>query len=125
RGDGSEGEVIALLLAAVLSRPYHPVSLRDLALGKVRQTHVHVEAWCTYTLKEEDGDEHIRGCDAPDVVGMQRDRCAVFECIPEIPCIIPPIGSHFAADCITRFDKENGHRWQECHPVEKLTLLPN
>ena len=104
-------------------RPYHLVTVVELALGKVRQTHIHVEAWVTYTLTEEDGDEHIRGCDSKDVKDMDRTRCAVFECIPELPCTKPPIGSHISVDGIARFDKENGHRWSEVHPVEHLTIL--
>lgn len=113
----------AALGAAPASRPYHPVALRDLALGKVRQTHVHVEGWVTYVVTEEDGDLHVRLCDSPKVEGMQRDRCVVVECIPELPCVRPRVGAHVAVEGISRCDKENGHRWNEVHPCEKMTVL--
>ena len=104
-------------------RPYHVVKLVDLALGKVRQTHVHVEGFVTYIKKEADGDLHIRVCDDPKVPDMQRARCVVCECVPELPCTKPSIGAHVAVEGISRFDKENGHRWNEVHVVEKLTVL--
>lgn len=109
--------------AAEESRVYHPVALRDLALGKVRQMHVQVEGFVTYIKTEEDGDLHVRLCDSADVQDMQRDRCVVVECIPELPCARPKIGAHLAVEGISRFDKENGHRWNEVHPCEKMTVL--
>lgn len=111
------------MFAAVVSRPYHVVALADLALGKVRQTHVQVEGFVTYTTVEADGDLHIRLCDSAEVKGMARDRCIVAECIPELPCEKPPLGARVAVEGVSRFDKENGHKWSEVHPVEKLTVL--
>ena len=112
--------MIALILAIALSRPYHPVALVDLALGKVRQTHVQTEGYVTYIAHEADGDLHIRICDSPEVKEMTRTRCIVAECIPALPCAQPKIGAHVHVQGISRFDKENGHRWNELHPLETI-----
>jgi hypothetical protein len=112
-----------LLWAVEEARAYHVVNLVDLALQKVRQTHVHVEGFVTYVAHEADGDTHIRLCDSKDVPDMERGRCIVVECIPELPCERPPIGSKVAVEGVARYDKENGHKWSEVHPCEKLTVI--
>lgn len=115
---------LVLFAAEEPGRPYHVVALKDLALGKVRQTHVHVEGWVTYVKKEADGDLHIRVCEDPKIPDMQRADCVVCECIPELPCEKPAIGSKVSVEGISRFDKENGHKWWEVHPIEKLEVMP-
>lgn len=100
-------------------RQYHQVELRALAAGKVRRTHVLVEGYVAFVKIEEDGDRHIRLCDSASVTTMDRKRCVVLECIPELPCPAPKVGDHIAVAGISRFDPENGHRWYELHPVLK------
>lgn len=115
--------VASILLAGAMRadgpRSYHEVTIAALAAGHVRHTHVVVEGYVSYVRFEEDGDLHIRLCDAPDVKGMNRHRCVIAECIPELPCPPPDIGSKVAVAGIGRFDRENGHKWGEIHPVLK------
>jgi len=123
-GDGCVTRAVTQRAAdALLGRPYHQVPLDDLALGKVRQTHVEVRGFVTYELREEDGDLHIRICDSLAYLGMDRSHCIVAECIPELPCEKPPAASRVIVQGISRFDHENGHKWYEVHPVEKLTIV--
>jgi hypothetical protein len=92
-------------------------------------THVEVKGFVTYTVKEADGDTHIRLCDSANIKTMDRKRCVVAECIPLLPCTKPPLGAHVQVDGISRFDAEGAcaagaeHCWWEVHPVENLTVL--
>lgn len=109
---------IVLSLAAVPARLYHPVTIQDLAAGKVRHTHVEVSGFVTYQTMEVDGDRHVRICDSPKVRSMNRVHCVVGECLPWRPCPAPKIGENVKARGIRRHDDENGHKWEEVHPLE-------
>lgn len=105
-------------LAASPVRLYHPVTIQDLAAGKVRQTHVEVTGFPAYTKMEADGDRHTALCDSPAVKTMDRKRCVVLECVPWHPCPAPKLGENVKARGIRRHDDENGHKWEEVHPLE-------
>jgi hypothetical protein len=91
-------------------RRFWPVSTRD--LGTTSHTHVEVSGVVTYRRKEDDGDAHIRICDA----GI----CIVAECIPELPepCVGVRKGDTVTVRGISRYDKQHG--WAEVHPVLEL-----
>lgn len=119
---------LALLLAAALSRTYWPVTPSQLAAEdpahwKKCRTHLSVEGFLTYRRLEDDGDQHLRICETR-IEKMDRAWCIVAECIPRMPCNVPPLGSRVRVEGISRFDAENGHRWFEVHPVESLEVLP-
>jgi len=126
--------VYQLAFAKKPSRKYWPHTIAELAAEDPHawhkmHTHVHVEGFVTYTVTEADGDTHIRLCDSPTVLVMDRWRCIVAECIPALPCAKPKVGQRAAVEGISRFDAEGGcvpraqHCWWEVHPVEKLTIL--
>ena len=88
----------------------------------VMATHVEVSGYVTYVKREDDGDLHIRLCDAPAVKGMDRTRCVVAECVPALPCSRPKMRAHLTVRGISRWDGEAAHGWHEIHPV--LEVLP-
>lgn len=106
--------LLALLLAppahAEASRRYWPVTTATLATT----SHTHVEVTGTVTLrrKEDDGDIHLRICNA----GL----CIVAECIPELPthCVGVRKGDTVTVRGISRYDRKHG--WGEVHPVLEL-----
>lgn len=106
---------------------FHAMALAALAAappaGPVR-THLEVTGYVTYIALEEDGDLHVRLCDAPTVTGMNRRRCVVAECIPALPCRRPARGARVRVRGISRYDGERGHRWWEVHPVLSLEEAP-
>ncbi len=121
--------LLIALLAAASARPYHPVGLRVLAAADPGHwpaavaTHVELRGFLTYRKIEADGDLHLRLCDRAWLVGMNRERCVVAECIPSLPCDAPPIGSELLVRGISRYDAEAGHGWWEVHPVESLEVV--
>lgn len=56
---------------------------------------------------EADGDIHIR-------LGDGSGHIIIVECIPELPCPKPPVGSTQTMRGITRWD--GLHKWCELHP---------
>lgn len=102
--------MIWLLLVAVISRPYFPVTVSDLAAGRNFHTHVAVTGAVTYVKREADGDTHIRLGNGKVFV--------VAECILALPCKAPKVGQKITVRGISRFDLE--HKWYEVHPVESL-----
>ena len=111
-----------LLILLLFSRLYWPVDLVQFAQFGSVHTHIQVEGYVTYTASEDDGDLHIRLCNAPDVVGMNTSRCIVVECIPKLPCSKPPLRSKVRVQGISRRDPE--HKWWEVHPLESIASLP-
>lgn len=126
--------VFALFIGAkTVSRTYWPHTIAELTAEDPHawhkmHTHIHVEGFATYVVKEADGDTHIRVCDAANVEKMDRKRCIVAECIPALPCTKPKVGDNVTVEGISRFDAEGAcaagaeHCWWEVHPVEKLTV---
>ena len=114
----------AVLLIAIVtlftagSRYYWPIDLAKYAQTGSPHTHVEITGYVTYTAAEDDGDLHIRLCDSPSVVGMDKAHCVICECIPLLPCAKPALKSHITVQGITRFDPEHG--WRELHPVELI-----
>lgn len=86
---------------------WHKVAIED--MPKTTHTHVEVSGRVDYVKPQPDGDLHIRLCD--------RLNCIVAECIPQIPCKRPHIGSNITVRGISRYDKESNHDWYEIHPV--------
>ena len=117
------------LFAQDVKRSYHPYTIAQVTAEnplnwKHPLTHLSVDGWVTYKVREGDGDWHIRICDALNVTTMDAKRCVVAECIPRLPCIVPKIGDHINVQGIYRYDAENpGHHWHEIHPVEQLTEI--
>lgn len=105
-----------MLLALSLSRTYWPVDLATYAQKGAVHTHIELTGYVTYTAFEDDGDLHIRLCDSPTVVGMDKAHCVIAECIPLLPCTRPTKGRQITVRGISRHDPE--HNWQECHPLE-------
>jgi hypothetical protein len=99
---------IGLLLAALITRPYYPVTIAQMAAGKNFHTHVAVTGKVELVKTEKDGDTHIKLTDGKAFI--------VAECIPKLPCKPPTVGSTITVYGISRFDGE--HKWWECHPVE-------
>jgi hypothetical protein len=124
----------SLIHAQESSRNYHRYTIAQIAAEnpadwKHPLTHIEIDGWVTYIKKEGDGDTHIRVCDSaplhPANQPMNAQHCIVAECIPELPCAAPRKGQHVLIDGIGRYDAENpGHHWWECHPVEKLRVIP-
>lgn len=77
------------------SRTFHPYTIQQIAQASPTDwhglflSHVEVIGYVTYKKHEADGDWHLRVCDAPDVKGMDKDRCIVAEIIPENPFARP------------------------------------
>ncbi|MBZ5702115.1 MAG: hypothetical protein LAN84_09730 [Acidobacteriia bacterium] len=111
------------------ARVYHPVTIAQMAADNPAKwahvhTHVEITGWATFVKLEADSDIHIRICDSAAIKTMDRTRCVVAECIPEIPCAAPRVGQRVKVRGIYRFDAENRmHNWAEIHPVEKLEVL--
>jgi hypothetical protein len=84
------------------------------------QTHASVSGFVTNVAKGEDGDTNVRICENPKVDGMDRNHCFLAKCIPEIPCVLPPIGKPITVKGITRYDAKAGAHWWEIHPVEQI-----
>lgn len=117
--------LLALLVAQAPQRTYHPMPLvkmaaQDPAHWKGMRTHVLVEGFVTYVKTEEDGDLHIRICDSASIKVMDRAHCIVAEAIPSLPVKKPKLGAKVTVWGISRYDGENGHKWHECHPIERL-----
>ena len=108
---------------APMTRTYWPVDLATYAQKGTAHTHVELSGYVTYTLKEGDGDVHIRVCDSASVAGMNLAHCIVAECIPKLPCAVPHVGAHVRVRGISRRDPEHSN-WAEVHPVEELAVLP-
>ncbi|HXN24105.1 MAG TPA: hypothetical protein VOA41_15295 [Candidatus Dormibacteraeota bacterium] len=84
------------------------------------QTHASVSGFITNVAKGEDGDLNVRICENPKVEGMDRNHCFLAKCIPEIPCVLPPVGKPITVKGITRYDAKAGAHWWEIHPVEQI-----
>lgn len=84
------------------------------------QSHASVSGFVTNIAKGEDGDVNVRICENPKVDGMDRNRCVVAKCIPEIPCDLPAVGKPITVKGITRYDAKAGAHWWEIHPVEQI-----
>jgi len=104
--------------ARVLQRPYWPVPLDSLALGRALHTHVAVRGVVTLVGHEDDQDMHVR---LTSLTGS--GRFIIAECIPALPCLtatrlpwLPAIGDTVTVYGISRRDAEHG--WWEVHPVE-------
>ena len=82
-----------------------------LAGEMVLHTHVQVTGRVALVRHELDGDLHIK------LVGAT--RFIVAECIPQLPCTPPVVGTKITVFGISRYDSE--HRWWEVHPVEHIT----
>lgn len=93
------------------NRTYWPVTIAQLASGKVKHTHVAVTGRVVLVKHERDGDTHLR---------LRDDslRFIVAECIPALRCPVPALGNVVTVQGISRYDGE--HRWWEVHPVENL-----
>lgn len=126
--------LLLILFLTSATRQYWPHTIAELVVEDPHawhkmHTHVHVEGFVTYTVRESDGDIHIRLCDSAGISTMDRKHCIVAECIPSLPCVKPKVGQHIVIDGISRFDAEGAcvpnaeHCWWEVHPVEKLTVL--
>ena|SRR5204863_3646859 len=100
---------IFFFLLALLTRPYHPVTIAQLSQGSVVFTHVAVTGTVTLVKSETDGDLHIRLTEGTQFI--------VAECIPKLPCSRPSLGRRITVKGISRYDKE--HVWWEVHPVEE------
>lgn len=105
--------VLLFLLSASIpkkeeSRHYFPVT--PSAMSHNFHTHVEVRGKVTVSKREIDEDWHIRIEDSKGFI--------VAECIPELPCAHPKIGTCVQVRGISRFDGE--HKWWEVHPVENL-----
>ena len=118
---GFGGEVHRAFHARTIAQ----ISAEDPRNWKHPLTHVQVEGWITYRVKEGDGDWHLRICDSPRLEGMDVKRCVVAEIIPELPMEVPKRGAHLRVRGIYRFDGENpGHHWHEVHPVLQIEVIP-
>lgn len=84
------------------------------------QSHASVSGFVTNIAKAEDGDVNVRICENPKVDGMDRNRCIMAKCIPEIPCDLPAVGKPITVKGITRYDAKAGAHWWEIHPVEQI-----
>src|ERR1700758_4352970 len=104
---------LRLILFALVSRPYFPVSISDLAAGKNFHTHIQVTGKVTLVKHEADGDIHIKLEDG-------QGHFIVAECIPKLPCIPPKVGQIVIVEGISRYDGE--HKWREVHPVEHIQI---
>lgn len=110
--------ITCILLLATLAqgRAYHPVTLANMAQGKTRWTHVMMTATVMYVkLQKEDGDLHIRLSN-----GKKNGPIVVAECVPEIPCKNPGLGTRITVYGISR--KDPLHLWWEIHPVFRLDV---
>ncbi len=120
----------SLIHAQESARNYHHYTIAQItaenpADWKHPLTHIELDGFVTYIKKEGDGDTHIRVCDSAALHAMNAKHCIVAECIPELPCAAPRKGQHILIDGIGRYDAENpGHHWWECHPIEKLRVIP-
>jgi hypothetical protein len=110
-----------MIVLFLLSRLYWPIDVAQFARHGSPHTHVRVDGFVTYVAAQEDGDLHIRICDAPGVQGMVRERCIIAECIEQMPCSRPPLRSKVRIEGISRRDPE--HRWNEVHPIESIKIL--
>jgi len=101
-----------IILLLLLGRFYWPVTITDLAHGRVKHTHVLVIGRVGYVnAHEADGDLHIR------LQSLHDTTFVVAECIPKLPCRVPKVGEVVTIKGISRFDPEHG--WWEIHPVEE------
>ena len=106
------GVAVALLLTAQQpdsARRYWPVTVDELARGRVRHTHVVVTGRVRRVHRERDGDLHVK------LTGQR--LYIVLECIPRLPCDPPTVGERIRAWGIARYDFE--HQWWELHPLER------
>lgn len=101
----------ATALVAAPSRPYHRVTVAQLASSK--WSHVQVEGLVTYVRTQADGDVHVTIEDAGAI--------AVVEIIPAIPLPAPRKGQRIRVFGISRIDRD--HAWPEVHPAERLEVL--
>lgn len=99
-----------LILIALLQRTYWPVPLATLSHGTLH-THVETRGQVAYVRSEGDGDTHIKIVDP-----LNPSIFIIAECIPQLPCIKPRVGSAVVIRGISRHDPEHG--WWEIHPVE-------
>lgn len=111
-----------ILTLVLLTRFFWPIDTLTYAQKGTVHTHIAVTGYVTYTALEDDGDLHIRLCDSPSVVGMDKTRCIIAECIPALPCTRPAKGNKIVVRGISRRDPEHG--WNETHPVESWELAP-
>lgn len=102
--------MIALVLALVVSRPFHHETVDSLT--RSRHTHVQVAGTVTLVRTEADGDVHFRVSDA-------HGHFIVCEIVPYHPLERPRIGQAVVVFGIRRADNEAGHGWAEVHPVER------
>ncbi len=105
----------ALLLAAAISRPYHPATVATMAT--THHTHVAVTGVVTLVTREADGDIHFRIADA-------QGRFVVCEILRIHPLPAPTKGQRVLVRGIRRYDDERGHHWYELHPVEAWEPVP-
>lgn len=105
--------MIALVLAVAFSRPFHRETVASLHTSR----HTHVEVCGTVILSkwEDDGDRHLR-------IGDALGHWIVAEIVPYHPLRIPKKGQVVCVSGIHRYDGENGHGWDEVHPVERWRL---
>lgn len=105
--------LLAMALADVPGRPYHPVPLEQVAT--TRHTHVETCGQVVYRRKMADGDWHLT---------LARGRVkVVVEVIPAIPLTIPRKGATVTVKGITRIDRH--HAWAEIHPAEAIQVVPS
>lgn len=114
--NASERETALRLVTT--TRTYWPIDPATYAVSGSKHSHITVTGFVTYVSKETDGDIHIRICDSALVLGMDTKHCIIAECIPELPCAHPAIGSSITVSGISRQDPE--HDWYEIHPVESI-----
>jgi hypothetical protein len=104
---------------------YHPLTIAQVvaenpAKWSKMHTHIVVEGYVTYTKIEEDGDLHIRLCDSPAVVGMDRAHCMVAELIPNRNYTMDRAikkRERIRVAGVSRYDAERNHNWWEIHPI--------
>lgn len=108
---GLVGVALGIGMPRASTRTYWPTSVHTLATGQAKHTHAAVRGRVIRAYLEDDGDRHIwiRDSILPDSV--------VFECVPLLPCTVPPIGALVTGLGITRRDPEHG--WYELHPLER------
>lgn len=104
--------MMLLVVLLSLQRFYWPTPLDTLAIGHQKHTHAEVRGTVVYVRREDDGDIHIK------MTNPLTGRFIIAECIPQLPCVPPKVGSVITVRGITRLDTEHG--WRELHPVESI-----
>ena len=83
-------------------------------------TRAAVSGFVTQVTKADDGDTDILICENPKIDGMDRARCIVAKCIPQLPCDVPRVGKPITVKGITQYDARVGTHWWQIHPVEEI-----